>query len=275
MENVENIEPIYYFELLDKIIQNHKKLKKFLSKHLFKWRFFVFLFNLFIFLTLFCISMLLASFILFTSTTYFKLTVSLAAAIILFFARLFCFKMIHTTTKINMDTNLIKENSFANFIINLSNKLRDTITFSKESYETLRLVEKNVGFMFSIIYLGLNKFEDKFKEIDEIIEKNSPTAFVELYYKSKMQLKRMANFMYLKEDLNNMTLTDCIKFLILTKYLEKNKVKYQELIDELGAKQDDITMPSEEFHNKFEELINTNLSEYANVFKEYVSKYFK
>ena len=36
-----------------------------------------------------------------------------------------------------------------------------------------------------------------------------------------------------------------------------------------------MTVPSEEFHNKFEELINNNLAEYANIFKEYVSKYFK
>ena len=275
MENVENIEPIYYFELLDKIIHNHKKIKKFLSKTLFKYRFFVFLFNLFVFLALFCISMLLSLFTLTTSTIYFKLTVSLAVAITLFFV-LFCFFKTNHNIKINnVDINLIKENSFASFIINLSNKLHKVITISKESYETLRLVQKNVSFMFSIIYLGFNKFEDKLKEIDEIIEKNSPTAFVELYYKSKIQLKRIADLMYLKEDLNNMTLVDCMYFVILTKYLEKNEVKYQELIDELGAEQDDMTVPSEEFHNKFEELINNNLAEYANIFKEYVSKYFK
>ena len=275
MENVENIGPIYYFELLDKIIQNHKKIKKFLSKTLFKYRLFIFSFNLFVFLALFGLSMLLSIFTLATSTIYFKLTVSLAVAVTLFFT-LFCFfKSNHNITINNVDLNQIKENSFAKFIINLSNKMHKVITISKESYETLRLVQKNVSFMFSIIYLGFNKFEDKLKEIDEIIEKNSPTAFVELYYKSKIQVKHIADLMYLKEDLNKMTLFDCVTFVILTKYLEKNEVKYQELIDELGAKQDDMTVPSEEFHNKFEELINNNLTGYANIFKEYVSIYFK
>lgn len=287
--------PIYYFTIFDKLITNHKKMAKNLSKVVWKYRFFNIGMCLFSITLYFGAGMLLTYLIstLFVPNLMMssRIFISLIFAGVMFL--LCCGDMVYHCRShklkeiddkniklkdINFDDELKEKDinpksadgTFSKYLLSVSKQISDILNLNAKTHNVLISIEDKIKEMFVIMFMGFD-LQSNIDEIDSFVEKNSPNAFIDLYYIAKAQLKRIHKFMIAtsESDLEKMNVSDCAMFMILSEHAAINSDEYGSIMDKLKCNENEFIDPTELFKNKSIELINNNKKEYVECFKYY------
>lgn len=295
------IQPIYYFEMLKKLFQNYDKLLKFMKKTSLKWKGLDFLMDLFLFIVIFGISFVIVYFVAYI-TIYTKLGISFLISLIVLIIHKCkiskiaksCLEVNEHTKEVDIDENVLNKiglkvndketikvdenkkpktkNVITLFSYNIMTKMANFMNVIVKNNNILANVEYCIKAMFIIIYLNLKEFNEKLDELEKYVEQNSPKAFVELYYNSKAQLKRISKFVFSEDaDLDSMTVFDCAMYTSLTKHMMDNQEDYTRVINTLCENINNVQSHdcTDKFAQKVSDIINSNGEEYEKYIKYY------